>query len=57
MRERALLGEGLHRTGVVPVPSNFRCEGDLDSLLKQQGVPGLWGIDTRRLTKSSVRAA
>ena len=32
-------------------PSNFRCEGDLDSLLKQQGVPGLWGIDTRRLTK------
>lgn len=32
-------------------PSNFRCEGDLDSFLKQQGVPGLWGIDTRRLTK------
>lgn len=32
-------------------PSNFRCEGDLDSLLRAQGVPGICGIDTRRLTK------
>lgn len=33
-------------------PSNFRCEGDLDAFLKEQGVPGLYGIDTRRLTKT-----
>ena len=32
-------------------PSNFRCEGDLDAFLKAQGIPGLWGIDTRALTK------
>ncbi len=32
-------------------PSNFRCEGGLDDYLRQQGIPGLWGIDTRRLTK------
>ena len=32
-------------------PSNFRCEKTLDQLLKEQGVPGIWGIDTRHLTK------
>ncbi len=33
-------------------PSNFRCEGVLDAFLKQSDVPGLYGIDTRRLTKT-----
>ncbi len=33
------------------VPSNFRCEGDLDTFLKEKGVPGICGIDTRALTK------
>lgn len=32
-------------------PSNFRCETDLDSFLKKQGIPGITGIDTRSLTK------
>lgn len=32
-------------------PSNFRCMGDIDEFLKQQGVPGIYGIDTRRLTQ------
>jgi len=32
-------------------PSNFRCEGDLDAFLKAQGIPGLWGIDTRAVTR------
>ncbi|WP_294429841.1 carbamoyl phosphate synthase small subunit [uncultured Treponema sp.] len=32
-------------------PSNFRCEGDLDSFLKEQKIIGIKGIDTRRLTK------
>jgi len=32
-------------------PSNFRCEGDLDTFLKQKNVVGLYGIDTRALTK------
>ena len=32
-------------------PSNFRCEGDLDTYLKENGIPGLYGIDTRKLTK------
>lgn len=32
-------------------PSNFRCGGDLDSFLKQRGIPGLCGVDTRQLTR------
>lgn len=32
-------------------PSNFRSEGNLDAFLKANDVVGLYGIDTRRLTK------
>ena len=32
-------------------PSNFRCEYDLDTFLKKKNVPGLYGIDTRELTR------
>lgn len=33
------------------LPSNFRCEMDIDTYLKQSKVIGLEGIDTRALTK------
>lgn len=32
-------------------PSNFRSEGDIDAYLKKQGVPGIYGLDTRELTQ------
>ena len=32
-------------------PSNFRSEGNLDTFLRQKGIIGLYGIDTRALTK------
>jgi len=32
-------------------PSNFRCEYDLDKFLKDNGVAGVCGIDTREITK------
>ena len=32
-------------------PSNFRCEYDLDKYLKDNGVAGVFGVDTRALTK------
>ena len=32
-------------------PSNFRCEYDLDTFLKNHGVPGICGVDTRQLTR------
>jgi carbamoyl-phosphate synthase small subunit len=33
------------------VPSNFRCEGELDAFLKEHNIPGVYQIDTRELTK------
>lgn len=32
-------------------PSNFRSEGDLGTFLRDRGIVGLYGIDTRALTK------
>ena len=32
-------------------PSNFRCEYDLDRFLKERGVPGICGVDTRAITR------
>lgn len=32
-------------------PSNFRSEGKLDTFLKEQGIPGICGVDTRALTR------
>jgi carbamoyl-phosphate synthase small subunit len=32
-------------------PSNWRSSGDLDGFLRRHGVPGITGIDTRRLTR------
>ena len=36
---------------VSRLASNFRKEGTLDEFLKQQEIPGIYGIDTRALTK------
>ena len=33
-------------------PSNFRSEGAIDTFLKEQGIVGLYGLDTRRLTRT-----
>lgn len=32
-------------------PSNFRCEGTIDAELKDKKIPGIYGVDTRALTK------
>lgn len=32
-------------------PSNFRAEGKLEEFLKEQGIVGIYGVDTRELTK------
>lgn len=32
-------------------PSNFRCDDNLDIFLREKGIIGLYGIDTRQLTK------
>ena len=33
-------------------PSNFRCEGVIDTYIKEKEIPGIYGIDTRCLTKT-----
>ncbi len=32
-------------------PSNFRCEMTLENFLKEQGIPAMFGVDTRELTR------
>lgn len=32
-------------------PSNFRCEYTLDKFLKDRGIPGICGVDTRAITR------
>ena len=32
-------------------PSNFRCMYDVDKFLKYKGIPGIYGIDTRQVTR------
>ncbi len=32
-------------------PSNFRCEYPLDRFLREKGIPGICGVDTRQLTR------
>lgn len=32
-------------------PSNFRCEGTVEEFLKEQGIPAVYGVDTRELTR------
>ena len=31
-------------------PSNFRSEYDIDKYLKEEGIPGIYGVDTREIT-------
>lgn len=33
------------------IPSNFRCDASIQEVLKEYGIPGIAGIDTRALTK------
>ncbi len=33
-------------------PSNFRCEKTLETVLQKYGIPGISGIDTRKLTRA-----
>ena len=39
------------RDSLSPRGSNFRCEGDLGSYLKEHNITGIQGVDTRALTK------
>ena len=49
--ERACCVKGYVVREYCDTPSNFRTDCDLDTYLKEQGVPGLCGVDTRELTR------
>ena len=36
---------------VCDAPSNFRMEGTLDAYMKREGIVGIYGVDTRELTR------
>ena len=51
-----LEGKKAHLSGYVvrewcAAPSNFRCKGTIDEYLKEQGVVGVYGVDTREITR------
>ena len=43
--------EGLIVREVCPVPSSYRSRKSLDDYLRENGIPGMHGIDTRALTR------
>ena len=48
--------EQIHAYGLVirdlcEEPSNSNCVKTLDQWLREQGIPGIWGVDTRQITK------
>ena len=45
---------GLIVKEICDAPSNFRSELSVDEFLKQKDIPGLAGIDTRKLTRKFV---
>ena len=49
VESRALFLSGLV-IGDLAEPSNWRSEKSLDDYLKENGVPGIYGVDTRALT-------
>ena len=55
MIEEDLLGEPFLHGYVVrewcETPSNFRSQYDLDEYLKNKGIPGIYGLDTRAITR------
>jgi carbamoyl-phosphate synthase small subunit len=51
MESKRVWAGGFIAREVTDKPSNFRHSLSLDAFLKKQGVPGIRGIDTRKLTK------
>ncbi len=53
--EEDFLGQSALRGYVVreycTTPSNFRSQYDLDTFLKNNNIPGIYGVDTRQITK------
>ncbi len=51
MESRQAWPDGFIVRELSRIPSNFRCDCSLEQFLKEQGIPGIAGIDTRQLTR------
>lgn len=51
MESRQGWPDGFIMREISRMPSNFRCEASLQTFLEEQDIPGIYGIDTRALTK------
>jgi carbamoyl-phosphate synthase small subunit len=51
LESSGLRAQGMVCRDLCEVPSNWRSTGTLDGLLRQHGLPGLTGVDTRALTR------
>ena len=51
MESRKGWPDGFITREISRMPSNFRCEDTLQKFLEDQDIPGIYGIDTRALTK------
>ena len=51
MESEKIYAKGYVVREICDTPSNFRCEGTLDSFLKEQGIVGICDVDTREITK------
>lgn len=51
MESRRAWPDGFIMREIARMPSNFRCDDTLQSFLERQDIPGIYGIDTRALTK------
>ena len=51
MESRKGWPDGFITREISRLPSNFRCEDTLQKFLEDQDIPGIYGIDTRALTK------
>lgn len=50
--EKSIVLSGYVCREICDDPSNFRCKGKLEDMLERNGVVTLYGVDTRRLTKT-----
>ncbi|OGQ07983.1 MAG: carbamoyl phosphate synthase small subunit [Deltaproteobacteria bacterium RIFCSPLOWO2_12_FULL_40_28] len=51
IESRKIFASGFVVKSLSPIVSNFRAKGNLSDYLKKNKIPGIYGIDTRALTK------
>lgn len=48
---RGVYAKGLIVKSISENPSNYKCESNIDDMLKKMGIVGIYGVDTRSITR------